>query len=49
MVEDVIIDNHNLSTSGTSQAAPLRLSAGSQRFEFHYPALSFIRSDKIRV
>jgi len=47
LVDEVIVDNSNLPTAGNSLAASLRLSAGSKRFEFHYTALSFIRSDKI--
>ncbi|HEX7503232.1 MAG TPA: protein kinase [Acidobacteriota bacterium] len=47
LVEQVVVDNRSLPNSGTSMAAPLRLAAGSKRFEFKYTALSFIRSDKI--
>ena len=47
LVEDVMVDNNSLPTAGNSMAAPLQLPAGSKRFEFHYTALSFIRSDKI--
>jgi ligand-binding sensor domain-containing protein/tRNA A-37 threonylcarbamoyl transferase component Bud32 len=47
LVEDVVVDNRSLPTFGTSLAAPLRLAAGSKRFDFKYTALSFIRSNKI--
>lgn len=47
LVEEVVVDNQILLTAGNSMAAPLQLAAGSQRFEFKYTALSFIRSDKI--
>jgi tRNA A-37 threonylcarbamoyl transferase component Bud32 len=47
LVEDVVVDNRSLTIAGTSPARPLRLAAGSKRFEFMYTALSFIRSDKI--
>jgi ligand-binding sensor domain-containing protein/tRNA A-37 threonylcarbamoyl transferase component Bud32 len=47
LVEEVVVDNHSLPTGGNSLAVPLRLAAGSKRFEFKYTALSFIRSDKI--
>jgi ligand-binding sensor domain-containing protein/tRNA A-37 threonylcarbamoyl transferase component Bud32 len=46
-MEAVVVDRRSLPTSGTSMAAPLKLTAGSKRFEFKYTALSFIRSDKI--
>ncbi|MCX6557997.1 MAG: triple tyrosine motif-containing protein, partial [Candidatus Aminicenantes bacterium] len=47
LVEAVVVDNRSLPASGTSITVPLRLPAGSLRFEFHYTALSFIRSAKI--
>ena len=47
LVEEVLVDNHSLFISGNSRTQPLKLAAGSKRFEFKYTALSFIRSDKI--
>lgn len=47
LVEEVVVDHRSLPTGENSPAAPLRLAAGSKRFEFRYTALSFIRSDKI--
>jgi len=47
LVEEVVVDNHSLFISGNSRTQPLKLAAGSKRFEFKYTALSFIRSDKI--
>ena len=47
LVEEMVVDNRSLPTSGNSPAAPLQLPAGSKRFEFKYTALSFIRSEKI--
>jgi len=47
LVDEVMVDNRSLPTSGDSMAVPLRLPAGSKRFEFHYTALSFIRSGRI--
>jgi len=47
LVEQVVVDNRNLPTVGNSLSPPLRLAAGSKRFEFRYTALSFIRSGKI--
>ncbi len=47
LVEEVVVDNRRLPTEGDLIAAPLRLAAGSKKFEFKYTALSFILSNKI--
>ncbi len=47
LVEEVVVDNRSLPIAGSRGATPLRLEAGSKRFEFKYTALSFIRSDRI--
>lgn len=47
LIEGVVVDNRSLPLAGTSLEMPLKLAAGSKRFEFKYTALSFIRSDKI--
>jgi ligand-binding sensor domain-containing protein/tRNA A-37 threonylcarbamoyl transferase component Bud32 len=46
-MEQVVVDKRALPMEGNSPAAPLSLAAGSKSFEFHYTALSFIRSDRI--
>jgi tRNA A-37 threonylcarbamoyl transferase component Bud32 len=47
LLEKVVVDNYSLTPDGDAKAIPIKLAAGSQRFEFKYTALSFIRSDKI--
>jgi ligand-binding sensor domain-containing protein/tRNA A-37 threonylcarbamoyl transferase component Bud32 len=47
LLEETVVDRSSLPLSGTSMKMPLKLAAGSKRFEFKYTALSFIRSDKI--
>lgn len=46
-MEQVVVDMRDLPLEGNSPAAPLSLAAGSKRLEFHYTALSFIRSGRI--
>jgi len=46
-LEEVLVDQKNLLAPDTEQPQEIKLPAGSQRLEFHYTALSFIRSDKI--
>ncbi|MBN2344969.1 MAG: protein kinase [Candidatus Aminicenantes bacterium] len=46
-LEEVVIDHRRLNSSGDSTASPVKLAAGSRRFEFKYTALSFVHSDKI--
>ena len=40
--------NGNLLVINSSNAPPLKIPPGGQRFEFHYTALSFVAPDKIR-
>ncbi len=47
LVEEVLVDQKNMLVPDIGQLQKVKLPAGSQRFEFHYTALSFIRSDKI--
>ena len=47
LLEEIVVDNRLLTRSDMTLANALSLPAGSQKFEFHYTALSFIRSDKI--
>ncbi|MEI6613451.1 MAG: two-component regulator propeller domain-containing protein [Chrysiogenales bacterium] len=46
-LEKVMVDQKNLLAPGTGLSQEVKLPAGGRRFEFHYTALSFIRSDKI--
>ncbi|HSQ35313.1 MAG TPA: protein kinase, partial [Candidatus Binatia bacterium] len=47
LVEEVLVDQKNFLAPDRDRLQEIKLPAGSQRFEFHYTALSFIRSDKI--
>jgi ligand-binding sensor domain-containing protein/tRNA A-37 threonylcarbamoyl transferase component Bud32 len=47
LMEEVVVDHRILPIANNSKTEPVKLAAGSQRFEFKYTALSFIRSDKI--
>jgi tRNA A-37 threonylcarbamoyl transferase component Bud32 len=47
LVEEVEVDQKKLLAHDFGRPQEVRLPAGSQRFEFKYTALSFIRSDKI--
>lgn len=47
LVEEVLVDQKNILVPDSGQPHKVKLPAGSRRFEFHYTALSFIRSDKI--
>ena len=47
LVEEVLVDQKNFLAHDRDPSQKVKLPAGSQRFEFHYTALSFIRSDKI--
>ncbi|MBN2400026.1 MAG: protein kinase [Candidatus Aminicenantes bacterium] len=47
ILEKVLVDQKNLLAPGVDPTQKAELQAGSQRYEFHYTALSFIRSDKI--
>jgi ligand-binding sensor domain-containing protein/tRNA A-37 threonylcarbamoyl transferase component Bud32 len=46
-LEEVLVDHNNWLTHDLDRPQEVKLPAGSQRFEFHYTALSLIRSDKI--
>jgi ligand-binding sensor domain-containing protein/tRNA A-37 threonylcarbamoyl transferase component Bud32 len=46
-LEEVLVDHNNWFTHDLDRPQEVKLPAGSQRFEFRYTALSFIRSDKI--
>jgi ligand-binding sensor domain-containing protein/tRNA A-37 threonylcarbamoyl transferase component Bud32 len=47
LVEEVLVDQKDFLAPGHERLQEASMPAGSQRFEFHYTALSFIRSDKI--
>jgi ligand-binding sensor domain-containing protein/tRNA A-37 threonylcarbamoyl transferase component Bud32 len=46
-LEEALVDQKNWLSKDFDRSQEVKLPAGSQRFEFHYTALSFIRSDKI--
>lgn len=46
-VEEVVVDQIKMLAREFDRSQEMKLPAGSQKFEFHYTALSFIRSDKI--
>lgn len=47
LVEEVVVDQKKLLAHDFDRSQEIKLPAGSQKFEFHYTALSFIRSDRI--
>jgi ligand-binding sensor domain-containing protein/tRNA A-37 threonylcarbamoyl transferase component Bud32 len=47
LVEEVLVDQKNFLAPDLDLSHEVKLPAGSQKFEFHYTALSFIRSEKI--
>ncbi len=47
LVEEILVDQTELIARDFDRSQEMKLPAGSQKFEFHYTALSFIRSDKI--
>jgi ligand-binding sensor domain-containing protein/tRNA A-37 threonylcarbamoyl transferase component Bud32 len=46
-LEEALVDQKNWLGKDFERSQEVKLPVGSQRFEFHYTALSFIRSDKI--
>jgi len=47
LMEEVLVDQKNSLVPDRGGLQEVKLPAGSQKLEFHYTALSFIRSDKI--